>query len=938
MKKILKFILYFILFVLLVLFTAPFLFKGKIIKIANEQISNNVNADAYFEDINLSFFKQFPYLTIGIKGLTVKGIDDFENDTLLYVKSFDVAANVISAVKMENIEIKKISISNPVINAIILEDGKANWNIAKESETEEEATEEIVEDTTQTELNTSIALKSFKIENANISYTDEQSGMKASLKNYNFDLSGDFSQKYSTLLINTSAEKLNFIMDGIKYLRDVSLDVHLNVDANLEDNIFVLQENSFALNDFTLSIDGQVEMPDSADMIFDLSYATSNTSFKTLLSLVPAIYLNDFSDLKTSGKLALNGTVKGNLGEEVTPNVKGKLTVQNAMFSYPDLPKKAENINIDIDYFYDGRQMDNTTVDINKFHVELGENPIDLALNLKTPISDPFINGKITADVDLATLTDLIPLEDTEIKGLIKANLDMMGNLSVIEEEKYEDFKADGKIILTDIYYKSPDVPQPVDISKADIGFSPKYLAVNDFKLKTGNSSFELNGQVSNYLPYVMKDETISGVLNLNADIIDANQFLTDSPEEETEETTAEEETVSDTSSMEIFEVPTNINFTLKTNIKTLYYDKLEISNVLGYIYIKDGKAVMEKLSLDMLDGNILLSGEYNTQDIKNPLIDFSFQATTIDIPMAASSFEILEKIVPIASKATGKVSLGMDLSSFLDQSMKPVLSSMVGSGNFASKQISIKSSNAFSSIGKQLNTDTFDNMALKDLDVAFEIRAGKLFVDPFETNIGKTKLLMSGEQGFDKTMDYDINITLPRSLLGTANTTISNLASSKGINIASSDEINMLVNVSGDMANPKVSLDMKESLSSTTETIKEELKETATKELESRKEDAKKEAQEQADKIMADAETKAKQIKKEAKKAADAVRYESDKNADELVKNAKNPIAKKAAEATAEKIRKEGEAKAQKIEDEADTKSQKILDEAKRKSDQLLK
>ncbi len=937
MKKILKFILYFFLFVLVVLFVSPFLFKGKIVKIANEQISNNVNADASFRDINLSFFKQFPYLTIGIKDLTVKGIDDFENDTLLYIKSFDVAANVISAVKMENIEIKKISITNPIINAIVLENGKANWDIAKESETDE-IVEEVEEDTTQTEFKTSIALKSFKIENANISYTDEESGMMASLEDYNFELSGDFSQQYSTLLINTSADKLNFVMDGIRYLKDVALNIHLNVDANLKDNIYVLQENSLALNELTLTIDGQVEMPDSADMIFDLSYATSNTSFKTLLSLVPAIYLNDFSDLETTGKLALNGTVKGNLGEDVTPNVKGKLSVQNAMFNYPDLPKKAENINIDVDYYYDGRQMDNTTVDVNKFHVELGSNPIDLTLNLRTPISDPFINGKLTADIDLGTLTDLIPLEDTEIKGLIKANLDMMGNLSVIEEEKYEDFKANGKIILSDIYYNSPDVPKPIDISKADVGFSPKYLAVNVFKLKTGNSDIELNGQVSNYLPYVMKDETISGILNLNANVIDANEFLTEDSEEETEVATTDETEASDTSSVGIVEVPTNIDFTLKTNIKTLYYDKLDITNIIGYIYIKDGKAVMEKLSLDMLEGNILLSGEYNTQDIKNPLFDFSFQATTIDIPMAASSFEVLEKIVPIASRATGKVSLGMDLSSFLDQSMKPVLNSMVGSGNFASKEISIKSSSAFSAIGKQLNTDAFDNMALKDLDVDFEIRAGKLFVDPFETNIGSTKILMSGEQGFDKTLDYDINITLPRSVLGTANTTISNLASSKGINIANSDNINMLVNVSGDMDNPKVSMDMKESLSSTTESIKTELKETATKELESRKEDAKKEAQAQADKIMAEAETKAAQIKKEAKKAADGIRYEANKNADELVKNAKNPIAKKAAEVTAEKIRKEGEAKAQKLEDEADSKSQKILDEAKRKSDQLLK
>ena len=171
-----------------------------------------------------------------------------------------------------------------------------------------------------------------------------------------------------------------------------------------------------------------------------------------------------------------------------------------------------KNINIDIDYHYDGKQMDNTTVDVNKFHVELGGNPIDINLNLRTPISDPFINSKIDANIDLTTLADLIPLDDTEIRGKIDANIDLMGNMSVIEEEKYEDFKAEGKIILSELYYASPELPNPVDISKADLGFSPKYLAVNSFKAKTGNSDFALDGKVTNYLPYVLSDGTVKGV------------------------------------------------------------------------------------------------------------------------------------------------------------------------------------------------------------------------------------------------------------------------------------------------------------------------------------------------------------------------------------------------------------------------------------------
>lgn len=923
MKKLLKFLLYFIVFILIVLFTAPVLFKGKIIKIANEQIAANVNADAKFDDIKLSFFRQFPYLSLSIKNLSVVGIDDFAGDTLAYINTIDVAVNVVSAIKMENIEVKKIAIIDPVINAIILKDGKANWDIAKDTATTEEET-----DTAASELTAKVALKLFKIENARITYDDRQGNMFASLNGFNFDLSGDLSEDFSAILINSKTEKLNFLMDGIKYLKDVALNIHIDVDANLKDMIFVLKENSFALNDFVLKIDGSVEMPDSADMKIDMAYATSNTDFKTLLSLVPAVYMNDFAELKASGNMALNGTINGVVGEEVTPDVKGKLLVQNAKFSYPDLPKSAENINIDIDYFYDGKQMDNTTVDVNKFHIEMGGNPVDITLSLKTPISDPFINSQINANLDLATILDIIPMENTELRGKIISNLDIMGNMSTIENEQYEDFKATGNVLITDLYYNSPDVPKPLNLEIADLAFSPKYVEVKSFKSKMGKSDFALSGKVTDFIPYVLKDATIHGTLNFDANNIDLNEFMADAAAEE-----AETE-VEDTAAMEVFEVPANIDFTLNSSIKNLLYDKMVISNLIGVIYIRDSKVVMEKLNFNTLEGSMNLSGEYNTQDIKNPMVDFNIQANSIDIPKAFATFDLLEKIAPIVSKATGKISLGLDYTSFLNNSMKPILNTIIGGGNLSSEQINIKGSNAFSAIGTKLNSDAFKELSLKDIDLDFEIRNGRLNVNPFETKMGSTNFLISGDQGFDKTMNYGITISAPKSLFGSANSTINNLASAKGINLTQSENVNLLVNLSGNMAKPDVKIEAKESLKGATEAVKEQAKQV----IDTKKDEAKAKARAEADKLMAEAEKQAATIRKEGKTAADKIRAESKLQADKLVKEAKNPVTKKAAEISAKKIVDEGEKKAQAVEKESDTKAQKVLDEAKKRSDQLLK
>ena len=713
-------------FILLtIILVAPVLFKGKIVAVANEQLEKNLNAKASFRDLNLSLIRNFPNLSVRIKELCVSGIDEFEGDTLLAINTVDITVDLISAIKMENIDVKKIIIDQPLVNAMVLESGKANWDIVPESE--EELAEE---DTAASEFTTHIALKLFKIADADIFYSDDSSHMKASLEGFNFMLSGDLSQDFSSVKIDSEAEKLNFTMDGIRYLKNVLLKMHFDVDANLKESVYTLNENSVSLNALILKFKGSLAMPESGDILTNLTFETVETDFKTILSLVPAIYLTDYADLKTTGNLKLDGVVSGAVTETANPNVDLKLLVKGATFSYPGLPKSASNINIDMDMHYDGVQMDNSTVDINKFHLDMGGNPVDLVLNLRNPVTDPFTNGKLVMSLDLETITDIIPLEETTLKGKIDANLDWMGKYSSIEKERYEEFKADGAIRVDELYYKSADVPKAVKLEIAEIQFTPKSVNIASLNGSLGNSDFRISGNVSNYIPYILKDETIKGELVLNAGEIDLNELMEDSGEEETQPQEAAEE-----APLEVVEVPENIDFKFNSTIRKLIYDKLDIRDMRGFIYLREGRLVMENLSMKALDGNLAMSGEYNTRDIKNPLVDLKIDASGIDIPEAVKAFEVLGKITPIANYATGKITIALSFSSLLQPDMKPVMNSISGAGRLASNTIGIKKSKAFEAIGQALKTDALNNLILENIDLFFEIQNGT-----FMSNLLKPK------------------------------------------------------------------------------------------------------------------------------------------------------------------------------------------------------
>ncbi|MBN1143094.1 MAG: AsmA family protein [Bacteroidales bacterium] len=927
MKKALKIFGILILLLLLLIVATPILFKGKIIKVAKEQINNNLNAKADFEKLSLSLFRSFPNVSVGIQNFYVAGKDAFEGDTLFSVQSVDVVVDLMSAIKMENIKIKKIVVDYPRVHAWVLPDGSVNWDIAKDTgETE-------AEDTTSGDMDMYIELKRFEINHALIRYDDDSSKINASLNDFNFLLTGDLSKDFTTLSVNSNTRLVNVIYGGIRYLKDASLTLQAGVDADLINSKYILKENSVALNDVVLRFSGDVAMPNEEDMVINMKYGLDKADFKSLLSLIPAIYMKDFQDVKASGKIKLDGSVNGTYNEKVMPNVALVLLVENGMFKYPDLPKSAENIGIDVNLFFDGVQNDNTTVDINKFHVDLGGNPVDMTLNIKTPMSDMHLNGNVNMNLDLATVNDVVPLDSTVLKGKIEAALDFMGYMSYIEKEEYEKFKADGTLQIKDFTYSSPDLPQDVSIQQTALAFSPKYVEVKSFDAIMGKSDLHLSGRLENFIPYVFKDETIRGNFIFTSGVLDLNEFMAESTETTTEE--------ADTVPLSVVEVPGNVDFKLVSRIDKLYYDKLAIENTIGTILVKDSRVILDGVSMNLLEGSMKLSGEYNTRDIKNPMVDLDFKATAIDIPAAVASLSTLEKFVPIASKAIGKVSLGMKYTSLLDKNMIPLLNSIVGKGNLASDLIGIKSSSTFSKIGNALNTKAFDNMTFKKLGVDFDIRDGKLIVNPFETKMGNASLLIGGDQGLDQKMNYTIGIIMPRSELGAAaNGPIDNLmskATGAGLKIDPLENLNIKVKVGGTFKDPKIGLDLKENSANAKEAIKEEVKQAVQEQIDIKKEEARAAAQAEVDKIMAEAQKEADIVKEKAAQAADIVRKEANANADKLVAKAKDPISKKLAEEAAKKVRQEGEASAQKIIKEADAKADAIMNVAKEKGDKLL-
>ena len=131
MKKIAKITGIILACILSLMFILPMAFQGKIKEMVIAEGNKMLNAEFGFDGINISLFRDFPKASVGIEGLWLKGINEFENDTLAFIGEAQVAVDVMSLFSDTGFDISKVLLADTKMKAIILENGHPNWEVMK---------------------------------------------------------------------------------------------------------------------------------------------------------------------------------------------------------------------------------------------------------------------------------------------------------------------------------------------------------------------------------------------------------------------------------------------------------------------------------------------------------------------------------------------------------------------------------------------------------------------------------------------------------------------------------------------------------------------------------------------------------------------------------------------------------------------------------------
>ena len=868
MKKFLKIVAIVAVVLIAVALVVPLALKSKVGDIVKKEAGELLTAE------DLSLLRHFPHASVELEGLTVVCAAPFEGDTLASVGRISVVVDLMSLFGDSGYEVTKLLVDKAHLHARKLADGSVNWDVMKPSDEPAEEKEPAEADEPSAFR---LRMRDVRLSEAVVRYEDDSTGMRAGVDPLDLRLSGDLSGERSDLDLRLEAHRLSYAAGGVALLRDADLTADVTLDADLKNKRFTFSDNRLSLNAIALSLDGWVALADDRTEM-DVRVNSSKVEFRDVLSLVPAFYTRDFENLTASGQLTLDAWAKGVLAGDRLPAFETTLAVRDGSFKYASLPKAVTGITIDARAANPGGTADATTVDVPTFALTMAGNALRGSFSAATPMSDLRFKAAAAGKVDLGAVKEVYPLGDSiALAGVVTADMQASGRMSDIERERYEAIAASGRLTVEGVTAALAGLPE-VKVRRAAMSVSPAALTLSELGVTVGRSDIEASGTLSNYIGYLLRDQTLRGRLDVRSSLLDLNELLGDASEASAD--TGAAAAPADTAAMRAVVVPQNLDLALGASLKKILFQKMVLDDFTGSLTVAKGTVSMNRLAMNAFGGRMSASGSYSTAaDAQRPALKLKAEIADASFSTTFDQLDVVRRMVPLFEKTGGDYSMSLDLATRLTQTMNPDYATLQADGAIRSKNIRVQNIAVFDQLAAALKNDALRRIEAKDVDIRFTIRDGRIATQPFDLSVGGISLNLSGSTGLDQTIDYTARVTLPEGSAGGILTAVD-------------------VGIGGSFSSPKITLDVKNAVKDAVSNAIGEKLGLSVGSSEGKS----------ADEIRADAKAKGDKLVEEARAQRD-----------KLVGKASGKLARIAAQASGDALVSAAEKQAQKLMEQAE-------------------
>lgn len=397
-----------ILSTLVVLLSIPLVIPGKIDQEITRIINAQIDGEIEFESSNISFFTQFPSLTINLNGVSLKGSAPFRQQELLIAKRLSFGLNIPSLWSSQ-IRIDEVYADHAKVNVMVDKKGNANYNIYKP------AANTAVPDSTSS--GTALKIEAIYLLNSEINYKDESIPFELKAQNLNYQGKGDFSQDIFDLKSELTADHIDLYYNHVPYLLHKKLNAKLLTKINTNSLELQFNENNLVINSLPISFVGKFAFLKDG---YDLNFKTraKETDLANIFSALPPDVADQFSRTKITGYAEISASLTGQYiaATHQMPSATFNLKIRDGYIENPKVPVPVTSLSMNLQTRLPDLNMDRLFIDLDSLYFNMGKDHVAAVFKLDG-LKEPVLKTDTRTDIDLEKWSKAFNIEGLDLKG-----------------------------------------------------------------------------------------------------------------------------------------------------------------------------------------------------------------------------------------------------------------------------------------------------------------------------------------------------------------------------------------------------------------------------------------------------------------------------------------------------------------------------------------
>ncbi len=437
--------------IFLFLLLIPTLFREKFGEIVKNTAREKLKTELSFRDLDVSFFRHFPYLTISLSDFSLGSSAPFEKDTLISASEVAFGVNLRSVFKGP-LTISRIYIDRGKVLIAYNEQGSGNFDVYEAGDT-----------TAQESSDTSASSANLKIENITFRrttfiYQDPTVPMKVVAKGINYKGKSDLSNNIFSLVSDIEIDSVDVIYNHIPYIKSKPVTANLSTKVNLQSLELNLEKNDLFIREVPFSFNGKFTFrKEGYELVLKLRSDYADESFSASMKLISTEQLWVFArarfdvdmekwskglgitsadlrgrlkfDLVASGSYAVGQNPKSSRPDTVivsVPEFSLGASIRNGYFKYRSLPEPVTSINLDLNASLEGNDYRKVKLSLDPLSAKLMNNR--LTGHVKLDGIDPVkVDALVITAVNLAEIRKAIPMDSLDLSGRLDLNATIAG-------------------------------------------------------------------------------------------------------------------------------------------------------------------------------------------------------------------------------------------------------------------------------------------------------------------------------------------------------------------------------------------------------------------------------------------------------------------------------------------------------------------------------